>query len=159
MSSKHVFCTKIICADCGGYFGQKVWHSNDKYRKLIWRCNNKFSSETKCSTPALDEDYIKQKFMEAYRRMNNCHEQVVLDVRDMISRLLDTDALDSQIDEHQQEIDEINTLVRAEIQSNATHTNLQDSFDERFERLKKRYIRILFNFIGEWTERHDDHAG
>lgn len=77
--------------------------------------------------------------MEAYRQLNSCHDQVVADVRDMISELLNTDILDAQIADRQQEINEISTLVRAEIQSNATHANMQDSFDERFERLQKRY--------------------
>ena len=34
--------------------GRKVWHSTDKYRKVIWRCNAKFKGEEKCKTPHLD---------------------------------------------------------------------------------------------------------
>ena len=32
---------KLYCAECGSAFGIKVWHSNDKYRRIIWRCNEK----------------------------------------------------------------------------------------------------------------------
>lgn len=28
---------------------------NDKYRRVIWRCNHKFDNDKKCSTPHLDE--------------------------------------------------------------------------------------------------------
>ena len=29
-----IFSNKIKCGDCGGFFGSKVWHSNDKYRRV-----------------------------------------------------------------------------------------------------------------------------
>ena len=35
------FAGKIYCGECGSVFGPKVWHSNDPYRKVIWRCNDK----------------------------------------------------------------------------------------------------------------------
>ena len=31
-SGSSVFSSKLVCADCGAFFGQKVWHSTDKYR-------------------------------------------------------------------------------------------------------------------------------
>ena len=41
-SGNSVFASRLICGDCGGYYGQKVWHSNNPYRKIIWRCNQKY---------------------------------------------------------------------------------------------------------------------
>ena len=35
------FSAKIVCGDCGEYYGPKVWHSTDKYRRVIWQCNGK----------------------------------------------------------------------------------------------------------------------
>ena len=29
------FSAKIICGDCGEYYGSKVWHSTSKYRRTI----------------------------------------------------------------------------------------------------------------------------
>lgn len=43
-SGINVFSNKIICADCGSSFGRKVWHSNDKYRRVVYRCNKKFEN-------------------------------------------------------------------------------------------------------------------
>ena len=28
----------------------KIWYFNDKYIKVIWRCNNKFKNKEKCKT-------------------------------------------------------------------------------------------------------------
>ena len=41
-SGATIFSTKIRCGECGGWFGSKVWHSTDPYRKVIWRCNTKY---------------------------------------------------------------------------------------------------------------------
>lgn len=49
-SGNALFSAKIICAECGYYFGAKVWHSTSKYRRVIWQCNYKFNGE-RCKTP------------------------------------------------------------------------------------------------------------
>ena len=40
-SSKSIFTSKLVCGDCGCFFGSKVWHSTDKYRSVVWQYNNK----------------------------------------------------------------------------------------------------------------------
>lgn len=47
-SSAGIFSSKIICGDCGNFFGSKVWHSNSKYKRTIWQCNSKFKNKKKC---------------------------------------------------------------------------------------------------------------
>lgn len=47
------FSSMIVCGDCGAFYGSKVWHSNDKYRKIVYRCNRKYSGK-KCATPSVD---------------------------------------------------------------------------------------------------------
>lgn len=58
-SGVRIFSGKIRCAECGSWFGSKVWHSNDKYRRVIWQCNHKFDGK-RCTTPHLTEDQIKK---------------------------------------------------------------------------------------------------
>ena len=41
------FTCKLICSECGDFYGAKVWNSNDKYRKVVFQCNYKFTEETK----------------------------------------------------------------------------------------------------------------
>lgn len=45
LNSLSPFSAKIICDDCGEYYGSKVWHSNSKYKRTIWQCNHKFKDE------------------------------------------------------------------------------------------------------------------
>ena len=55
-----IFASKIRCGECGNWYGSKVWHSTDKYRRVIYQCNHKFKNEKKCSTPHLTEEEIKE---------------------------------------------------------------------------------------------------
>ena len=64
-SNTHPFANTITCSDCGGRFGRKVWHSTSKYRRYIWRCNNKYNKDHHCATPHVTEDQIKDAFVAA----------------------------------------------------------------------------------------------
>lgn len=43
--SDKAFHSKIICEDCGGFYGRKVWHSTDEYKSVIFQCNQKFKNK------------------------------------------------------------------------------------------------------------------
>ncbi len=68
-SSVSVFSGKIKCGECGSLYGPKVWHSNDKYRRVVWQCNHKFDNARKCETPHLDENAIKRIFVSAINKL------------------------------------------------------------------------------------------
>ena len=55
-SGKSVLSAKIVCGDCGEWYGLKTWHSNDKYKTVIWQCNRKYDKDKPdCSTPHFTE--------------------------------------------------------------------------------------------------------
>lgn len=35
-SGTSIFASKLICGDCGGFYGQKVWHSNEHIARLSY---------------------------------------------------------------------------------------------------------------------------
>jgi hypothetical protein len=78
-SSISIFSSKIKCGECGSYYGSKVWHSNDKYRRVIWRCNHKFDNDRKCETPHLDEETIKQSFISAMNKLITNKNNIIAD--------------------------------------------------------------------------------
>ena len=47
---------KLVCGDLVCFFGSKVWHSTDKYRRIVWQCNGKYHGDVKCRTPYLTDD-------------------------------------------------------------------------------------------------------
>ncbi|MBQ2615841.1 MAG: recombinase family protein [Synergistaceae bacterium] len=64
LSNNSPFTSRIICGDCGGFFGHKVFHGKDKYRVDVWYCNHRYEGDV-CETPILREDQIKNAFLEA----------------------------------------------------------------------------------------------
>ena len=48
-SGVHVFSGKVKCGQCGSWYGSKVWHSNDKYRRTIWQCSRMMNSRENTS--------------------------------------------------------------------------------------------------------------
>ena len=52
-SSKSIFTSKLVCGDCGCFYGSKVWHSTDKYRSVVWQCNNKARLKRNVPLPIL----------------------------------------------------------------------------------------------------------
>lgn len=90
-SASTQFASKLICEDCGGFFGKKVWHSTSKYAKEIYQCNNKFAkNKKKCETPHFTEDEIKSMFIKAYNLAMQDKERLLTDTREVIELLANT---------------------------------------------------------------------
>ncbi|MDD3193797.1 MAG: recombinase family protein [Oscillospiraceae bacterium] len=138
-SGNSIFSSKLVCGDCGGFFGQKVWHSTDAYRKVIWRCNSKFKGENKCATPHLDVETIQQKFLIAYNRLMENRDGIVSDCELMRRTLSDCTALDTEIDRLTEEIEVVAEMVKACVKENASAAQSQEDYTKKYNALVKRY--------------------
>jgi DNA invertase Pin-like site-specific DNA recombinase len=148
-SGGSIFASRLVCGDCGGYYGQKVWHSNDSYRKVIWRCNRKYGKGEKCGTPTLTEEAIKALFLKAYNLLMADRESIAEDCRVMVGLLGDTKALDEKIDTTQKEIDEVVALNNAHVRTYAatgadkiTFEQKAAEFDSRFKKAEARLAKL-----------------
>ena len=95
-SCRSIFSSKIICRECGGFYGPKVWHSTDKYRKIIWQCNNKFKNKEKCKTPNLTEEQIKEAFVKEFNRLIVNKDEIIKDCENAILELTNTENIDNE---------------------------------------------------------------
>jgi site-specific DNA recombinase len=138
-SGNSVFSSKLICSDCGGFFGQKVWHSTDAYRKVIWRCNSKFKGESKCATPHLDTNTLQQKFLIAYNLLMTDRESVIQDCTQIRQALSNTTELDAEIDSLNEELTVVAELVKACVRENASTAQSQEEYAKRYNGLLARY--------------------
>ena len=64
-----VFSGRVFCGVCGGAFGVKVWHSNDRYRRTVLVCGSRYKEGVKCSAPHISENELKELFTEAASRV------------------------------------------------------------------------------------------
>ena len=138
-SGTSVFSARLVCGDCGDFFGSKVWHSTDAYRKEIWRCNHKFDGGKKCETPHLVIEQIQNLFLRAYNELMQDRTQVIADCAVMRGALLDTSGIQAQIAKVDAELEVTAALIAAAVKENATLPQSQDEYREKFAALEKQY--------------------
>ncbi len=138
--------TKLVCGDCGGFYGSKVWGSNTKYRKVIWQCNDKFKGDTKCSTPHVTEDEIKQKFVEAFNSMLEYRDELIANCRLAQKTLFDFSDVETELAELHREIEVVAELSLKAIFENANTAINQEEWNDRnngyLERHRKATERV-----------------
>ncbi|MGN9019106.1 recombinase zinc beta ribbon domain-containing protein [Lachnospiraceae bacterium HCP1S3_C3] len=59
-------------------------HSNDKYRRVIYRCNKKYGKGCKCKTPHITEDEIKEMFIKAANELFSEKDEIIENTKTMI---------------------------------------------------------------------------
>jgi len=140
------FAGKIICGECGGLYGRKVWSSyqNDKSRRrVIYRCDDKYKGVGKCSTPHLTEEQIKEGFISAFNRLMDDRDRILGDCRMAQAVLCDTREIDAELARLRQELEVVAELSRKEIHRSAHSPERQrnalgESFLERYEQARER---------------------
>jgi DNA invertase Pin-like site-specific DNA recombinase len=144
-----LFSAQIVCGDCGEYYGSKVWHSNSKYRRVIWQCNSKFKGDHKCRTPHLYDTDIQRLFMSAVSKLFADRKTILETCRLLQSTLTDNTSIDAECDELLREMDVVAGLIRSCIEENAAQAFDQASYleryngyVERYEFLKERYAKL-----------------
>ena len=139
-SGNSIFSSKLICGDCGGFYGKKKWHSTSKYSRFVYRCNGKYNKEhDKCQTPALTEDKIKEKFVIAYNQVMREKQRIIEDVNEVIKLLSDTSELDAKVIEFQNKMEVISGLVDKMIKENTRTAQDQVKFAKKYEELSAQY--------------------
>lgn len=132
-SSKSPFSSKVICGDCGAFFGSKVWQSNTKYRQNIWRCNDRYNKRGKrdCKTSHVREDYIKIGFVTAFNKLMSCRDELVADCKMVQKMLCDTTDIEKEMLELEREIEVTEGLVLKAIEENSRNVIDQSEWVER----------------------------
>ena len=142
-SGVSVFTSKIKCGECGGWYGSKVWHSNDKYRKVVYRCNGKYKGDCKCGTPHLTEDEIKALFLKALNTLFGIKDEVVGNLTELRGMVSDTTMLTEERERASQEAAAIEEELRTLIAENARVAQDQDEYDRKFREAYGRYEQRL----------------
>jgi site-specific DNA recombinase len=141
-SSSDVFASKLICEDCGGFYGKKKWHSNSKYSRFVYQCNRKFDKgKETCRTPNLMEEDIKLKFIEVYNLTMKDKKRIIQDSQELIELLTDTTQLDKEIENLNDELLVISELLNKLIKENSKSSMSQDEYNKKYEELMNRHER------------------
>ncbi|MCD8054609.1 MAG: recombinase family protein [Lachnospiraceae bacterium] len=140
-SGIYIFSGKIKCGECGSWYGSKVWHSNDKYRKVIWQCNHKFDGDVKCGTPHLTDEEIMEKFVSATNRLLECRDSITEDIELIKNSVYDTTELTAEQEHLMNELALVAELVQQAIKENALTALDQTEYQKHYDSLTERYNR------------------
>ncbi len=94
------FANKLICGDCGGRYGRKVWYSTT-YADAVWECNNRKAGRTRCRCRHIYHNDLEATVQQAMYTLLTRYPQVVPDCADLLEQALGSispeakDALDS----------------------------------------------------------------
>ena len=138
-SGVHLFSGKIRCGQCGEWYGSKVWHSNSKYRRVIWQCNHKYDGEEKCSTPHLTEDEIKAMFVSAANKLIGKKAAIISPLRASLDIAFDTSALEAETEKLQEELMVTSDFIQKCIYENAHVALDQTEYQKRYDGLTTRF--------------------
>ncbi|WP_273079701.1 recombinase family protein [Selenomonas felix] len=144
-SGVSIFSGKIRCGACGGSFGAKVWHSTDKYRRIIYRCNNKYDGQ-KCRTPHVTEEEIKTAFVKAFNQLVTEREEIAANVRLVRQTLCDTTELEQEKATLGQELAVLVEMTQNCIAENARIAQDQGEYQKRYNGLVERYETVKARF-------------
>lgn len=150
-SSAGVFSGKIKCGDCGSWYGSKVWHSNSKYRRVVWQCNHKFDGGKKCCTPHLDEETIKGFFVKVVNILTMERDEIAANFHAIKERLFDTAELEAEQLRLQEERNVVAELIRQCVRENAyaalEQMECQAKYQAKYDGMAERF---------EWTKARLD---
>ena len=139
-SGQGIFASKIRCGQCGEWYGAKVWHSNDKYRKIIYRCNGKYGKgKAPCTTPHFTEDELKELAVKALNKAFTCKDELLDNAEAIKTMLTDTTELSKKLHEHESRRDVLAKMVTDLVEQNATVAQDQTAYNERYNGLAGQY--------------------
>ena len=139
-SGGYAFSSKVVCGDCGGFYGPKLWHSTDKYRKVVWQCNQKFKrKDGKCGTPTLTEPELKRAVVKAENARLDEKKEAIAAAKDLRAMLLDNAALEAEAVGLQAEADALSESIDRAIRQNQMVLQDQAAFQAKEQELRDRY--------------------
>ena len=118
-----------------------MWHSNDKYRRIIWQCNHKFDGGEKCSTPHLDEETIKGLFIKAVNILTTEKDEIAANFQAIKGQLFSTGELETEQSQLQEELNVVAELIQQCVRENAHVALDQTEYQARYDGLAERFDR------------------
>ena len=149
------FASRVVCGDCGAFYGSKVWHSTDKYRRVIWRCNNKYGGDAKCSTPHVTQDELEKAFVSVMQKVITEKDAIFAVCREVLDEVLDTSELDRIATRLQDQALGMAERVRKLVEENARVRRDQEEYQREYEALVAEHEKLSQQIQDVEVQRKD----
>ena len=151
------FASRVVCGECGGFYGPKVWHSTDPYRTVIWRCNGKYAtSESErgpCRCPHIREDELIRRFMLMMCKVLARKSVVLAACQEAINSLMIWD--ETELERLRHQADGLAGKVRNLIVIKAHAYGEQDVFEQDYKKFVGQHERLVSRIEKAEAEKKD----
>lgn len=121
-SSRHGGYCLVVCEKCNLPYGRRIAHSNDKYRKIFWRCNGFYRNG--CHMPTMEDSEFKNLFYNTVQEwiylQANRLERILIDIKDLFGKEIST-AVEEIVDTQGQLIFDRSTCKVLVVKITVTH--------------------------------------
>lgn len=108
-SRKYAFSSILKCGYCGSNLSRRAWHSNSKYKKVIWQCmtNSKRGKKNCQHSKGIPEEIIEQAFLESYAMISGKDRDLVESFVKRVETTLGLENISKKMKKLQRRSDEI----------------------------------------------------
>jgi DNA invertase Pin-like site-specific DNA recombinase len=144
-STTSAFGNRVVCGECGGFYGKKVWGSyknDDKYCREVWRCNGKYkrgAAGAQCDSRHLTAEQLEQVFVTAFNKIIAVRDDYFAEYDTVVAALTDTAALDREIDALNAEVNSTYALLKLALDRGSHGDADIGEFEAEFAATNARY--------------------
>ncbi len=131
VSNNSPFTCKIICADCGGFYGRKFQTGN--YH--TWYCNHRYDGEDICNTPIIKEERLHELYKDALLEVLEAKSIHIENAQKESEVLSDVSELDASRIEAEKLLQDLLIETQNLIRQNATILQDQTIYQANYDRL------------------------
>ncbi len=141
-SGHGVFSSKIVCGQCCEFYGPRTFHSNSKYRRVVWQCKMSLKKGTKCEAPLLYKESIEKIFIDSFNKLLKNKNEIIENSKKFIKEIDDTEFLETEKARLCGESRLLYTKIQNYIDKNATETLNQHEYREHYNTLSGEYEEL-----------------
>ncbi len=129
---------RVICGDCGGYYGRKAWHSTEpQYKSYVWHCSKRCQDNSTCQTPVVRQCNIEKAFVEAFNSLIAHKDEIAANYKLCLDAITDDSEYRKRITKVDKECQRLGDDVAAFLSSIS-----QDKRDKQYEACIEHYTSL-----------------
>lgn len=145
-SGTDILTAKIRCGECGGSYGAKVWHSNDKYRRVMYQCNSKYSGKEKCKTPAIRSEDIESRFVNVVNTLIENKDEIISNLEKVLNKICNKKELLEEKEKLENSLTEQVEKIQDLIDINSRVAQNQEKYKKEYDAMIKVYDETKCRF-------------
>ena len=146
------FCTKLVCGDCGSFYGHKIFHAKEKHSKDVWYCNRRYQGSNNCSTPILAEGDLIRYYLQALSEILADKDRYISTCKAQMDEANALEKIRFKREKAEVALAKDIAKIQALVRENAYISQDQQVYRQRFEEMSEQ-IEKQKNTIAELQEQ------